>query len=703
MDDKQYTEEVVKNINRKLKTKQAALKFDNTPTTGSVNPVTSEGIKEYVDSHQGKTYTAGENITISNENVISAKDTKYQEGRYIYINSDKTISCRLYAGRGIGIDDYGKITATNNVYSNYATNFLKERQILRTVKSSPVTFLKSTENLILLDMAFHNKRTWKYDNTVYFAYSTGKIFIKLNMNTFKWEKIKWKDDLATYNVLKNFDGDNVFVFKNKLYYTQAYYIYVYEIKTDIEGMYFSPIRREDFFVGVTSPVSDAVSGSGFWTDGQNFYFDDKIKWDENNSQWTTVTWQGLSDFKGQNIWTDESNIYYSNANSSYGPVGQYELDQSNSEWVIKNWNGNLTNFSAGSIWTDGENIYYSNTISREGQTGDYVLDQSNSEWVEKDWDGVAIDGSAIDFIDDNCFCICKNYKVLLNGEWVDRLTDMNPFYIETDFANKTGRQVWTDGVDVYFSLDDQHYIFNSSNQSWEKTSWIITDDNNSLSFLTFNGENVFSDYSHNIYCRANDGYYYKFSRDGSSYNTRKYWFKVDFRYGDKMPFSGLDPRYLWTDGMNIYYSDGTIKKVLDQDNHTWTNAAYTDEFNVLGHQVWTDGNNIFAFQGNAVRKFVNTTWQDDTNNWMIPSGVILWGTNVWTDGRNFYYDYPNGGTFDHYKIFERWGTTHEFEKFSSDRSYYSEFMWTDGKKIYCFPDMIAVTDSDMYNGKKLLK
>ena len=53
MDIKQYTQNIVKNINKQLKEKQNALQFDNEPTENSDNPVTSDGVKRYVDTHSG--------------------------------------------------------------------------------------------------------------------------------------------------------------------------------------------------------------------------------------------------------------------------------------------------------------------------------------------------------------------------------------------------------------------------------------------------------------------------------------------------------------------------------------------------------------------------------------------------------------------------------------------------------------------------
>ena len=47
--------------------------FDDTPTDGSLNPVTSDGIYHAIQATAGTTYSAGDNITISAQNVISSQ------------------------------------------------------------------------------------------------------------------------------------------------------------------------------------------------------------------------------------------------------------------------------------------------------------------------------------------------------------------------------------------------------------------------------------------------------------------------------------------------------------------------------------------------------------------------------------------------------------------------------------------------------
>ena len=87
----------------------------------------------------------------------------------------------------------------------------------------------------------------------------------------------------------------------------------------------------------------------------------------------------------------------------------------------------------------------------------------------------------------------------------------------------------------------------------------------------------------------------------------KSWYKK----GDNDPiwvpktWNGLSTRELsylsgnnvWTDGNNIYYSRGSMQKVLNRSTSTWCDTTWngTSDFidDFWGGYVWTDGNNIY--------------------------------------------------------------------------------------------------------------
>lgn len=239
-----------------------------------------------------------------------------------------------------------------------------------------------------------------------------------------------------------------------------------------------------------------------------------------SNAWSAKTWSGLTEPSTSRIWTDGENIYHSYQ------AQQYVLDRDTSTWVEKTWN--VENLAGNCIWTDGENIYYTNGTNK------YILDVSTSTWQPIPWDS-------------------------WNG--------MN------------GNQVWTDGDNIYFSMSNTHKILDKSTHTW--------------SDVTFSG-----------------GYYGSF-------------------YGEN----------LWSDGNNIYRTDdNTHHYVLDKATRTWNDKTWTGLSSMTGGDVWSDGVNIYY--SNKTNQYVlnkaTSTWTAIT--WTgLPSGVNLYGRSIWTDGINIYY------------------------------------------------------------------
>ena len=119
--------------------------------------------------------------------------------------------------------------------------------------------------------------------------------------------------------------------------------------------------------------------------------------------WSPKIWTGLSEFLGYNIWTDGTNIYYSQG------ATQYVLDPATSTWSPKTWTG-LSGFHGEAIWTDGTNIYYSLNSQQ------YVLDPATSTWSRKTWQG--LEG--------------------FNGDCI-----------------------WTDGTNIYYSNGSSQYVLSN--------------------------------------------------------------------------------------------------------------------------------------------------------------------------------------------------------------------------------------------------
>ncbi len=247
------------------------------------------------------------------------------------------------------------------------------------------------------------------------------------------------------------------------------------------------------------------NGDRIWTDGTNIYYSsltDHYVLDKSTSTWSTKTWNGLSNFHGFRIWSDGENIYFSEYISGYSDK-QYILDKSTSTWSPKTWYG-LTGFDGENIWTDGTDIYYSSGSTQ------YVLDKATSTWSTKTWNG------------------------------------LNSFY---------GRYVWTDGTNIYYSSSSTQYYFNTAENKWISKIW------NGGSAIQFNGNSVFSDgkYIFMLYSTSSD----------VCILNGNYWYPVGFSL-----VSQDSGRYVWTDGTNIYCSSGNIQlKISKKDIDTAPNTT----------------------------------------------------------------------------------------------------------------------------------
>jgi hypothetical protein len=57
--------------------------------------------------------------------------------------------------------------------------------------------------------------------------------------------------------------------------------------------------------------------------------------------------------------------------------------------------------------------------------------------------------------------------------------------------------------------------------------------------------------------------------------------------------------YIWTDGDNIYYSDGSSQYVFDKASSTWTTKTWNGLASFNGQNIWTDGGHIYYSSGSS--------------------------------------------------------------------------------------------------------
>lgn len=183
--------------------------------------------------------------------------------------------------------------------------------------------------------------------------------------------------------------------------------------------------KQKTWSGLTS-----FDGNGVWTDGTDIYYSNgtlQYVLNKDTSTWTTKTWSGLNNIVGYKIWTDGQNIYSSNL------YNQYVLNKSTSTWSVKTWSG-LTEFHGERIWTDGTDFYYSSEAEQ------YVLDKDTSTWRIKTWSG------------------------------------LTSFY---------GSRIWTDGTDFYYSSGSEQYVLDKATSTWSVKTW--------SGLTSFNGLGIWTD------------------------------------------------------------------------------------------------------------------------------------------------------------------------------------------------------------------
>jgi len=141
-------------------------------------------------------------------------------------------------------------------------------------------------------------------------------------------------------------------------------------------------------------------------------------------------------------------------------------------------------------------------------------------------------------------------------------------------------------------------------------------------------------------------------------------------------FANFDGHEVWSDGENVYYSKGYDQYVLNKSTSTWSPVKWEGMYSFYGSEVWSDGNNVYLSEGTPSsrqfvldkknRKWVKKTWNGDK--------TTLSGLGIWKDGDKIYYT-DNNGTWSLDKSTSTWTKI-------SNNILGGECVWTDGKDIY---------------------
>ena len=278
------------------------------------------------------------------------------------------------------------------------------------------------------------------------------------------------------------------------------------------------------------------------------------QFDENEDEWIDITSSGTVD--------QSFNPLSSNAQSGIA------VDEAKTVLFNKLFNQiwESTTFSKQiypiNIWNDGENTYHSQA------GGQYVFDESTKRWDNMSWGGTN---------DWNGITIWKSLSgtYYAKGDYDLRLNKSTQTWEKIEFnVYISGRNVWTDGDNTYYSDSYEQYVFSDeANLTWEEKTW-----------------------------------------QGLS------------------EFSGRD---IWTDGTSIYYSSGVKQYVLNKSTSTWEPKTWQGLTNFAAQYIWTDGTSVYYSYGSTqyVLNKATSTWEPKT--W---EGLTSFsGYNVWNTAFSEYY------------------------------------------------------------------
>ena len=134
-------------------------------------------------------------------------------------------------------------------------------------------------------------------------------------------------------------------------------------------------------------------------------------------------------------------------------------------------------------------------------------------------------------------------------------------------------------------------------------------------------------------------------------------------------------KYIWTDGVDTYYSGGSAQYILNKGTSTWVEKTWGGLTSFYGRNVWTDGVDTY-YSGGSAQYILNkgtSTWVEKT--W---EGLTLFdGESIWTDNENIYYSFSS----TQYVLNKDTSTWVE-KTWEGLTDFFGQYVWTDGDNIY---------------------
>lgn len=229
---------------------------------------------------------------------------------------------------------------------------------------------------------------------------------------------------------------------------------------------------------------------------------------------------------GYQIWTDGVDLYFSSGSTNY------VLTFENGSFVATSvtFTGASSQIFGNYIWSDGNRIISSFYNPLGGSNVSYVFNSLDSSWSTLTFNGSNfVDGSSIVKYNNNYFMFLGSYSLLLNVS-----TDTWSSVTFTGIPSVVyGYQIWTDGINYYYSFGDSQYIIDFDSMTFSPILWSGLDS-----------------------------------------------------------FNGVD---IWSDGTDYFYSNNTTQYVLDKNTRTWSVKTWQGLSSFDGSNVVNINNGIYVF------------------------------------------------------------------------------------------------------------
>ncbi len=274
-------------------------------------------------------------------------------------------------------------------------------------------------------------------------------------------------------------------------------------------------------------------------------------------------------------------------------------------------------------------------------------------------------------------------KIILTGVEEFSWNGLNDF---------TGKNVWTDGENIYYSSEDEQFILNEETNTWETKVWYGIDD------VVFDGENVWTD-GENIY------YTYSYIQTSPTIQQVEInlilnaetstWSTIDM--GEIS--IGLIANNRWSDGENVYISDNSTGEnyVFNKDTKTWEEKVFQGLTKIQHLSIWSDVNGDVYYGYSYILNKETSTWEEVNIDNSVMGNYGVSASNI------FYFKgktygilnleemiFPNYNYSTYIYLFDEetktWEEVNSWnygEEQGVMTNITGENIWTDGENVYC--------------------